>query len=92
MLLMAAGCFSTLAALELPGIFSDNMVLQRDREIRIWGKGEPGETIRVEFKGREGFAQADSDGKWFVTLAALPASAEGALLTVKGRPPRRGHF
>ena len=84
MLLMAAGCFSTLAALELPGIFSDNMVLQRDREIRIWGKGEPGETIRVEFKGREGFAQADSDGKWFVTLAALPASAEGALLTVKG--------
>ena len=29
-------------------IFSDDMVLQRDQPIHIWGKGLPGKTIQVQ--------------------------------------------
>ena len=83
-LLAAGGVFCSLTAVELPGIFSDNMVIQRDREIRIWGKGDPGEAIRVEFKGRKAVTETGRDGRWFVTLAACPASGEGATLTVAG--------
>jgi len=35
------------AEVRLPAIFSDHMVLQRDRPLNIWGWGEPGENVRV---------------------------------------------
>lgn len=31
----------------LPSIFADNMVLQQNSEVAIWGWSEPGETLRI---------------------------------------------
>ena len=72
------------AAVELPSVFGDHMLLQRDCAIRVWGKGRPGEKITVEFKGRSAGSIAGEDGKWAVELPACPASSEGAVLTVQG--------
>lgn len=62
------------AALELPPLFADGMVLQRERPVRIWGWAVPAASIRVELDGRSASAVADGDGRW---EAQLPAHAAG---------------
>ena len=83
-LLALAG--AALANVQLPNIFGDNMVLQRDQAIPVWGKADPGEKITVVLtasgapgaKGkkperRTGKATAGKDGRWMVKLGKLPA-------------------
>lgn len=36
--------------LTLPKVFSDHMVLQRDRVVPVWGSAAPGEKITVTFR------------------------------------------
>jgi len=66
--------------ISLPAFFSNNMVVQRDLPISIWGKTDPGAEVAVSFKGRKGKAIADASGKWRLQLDSLPASAEPAQL------------
>lgn len=72
-----------LSALQLPGIFSDNMVIQRDQEIRVWGKGKPGDRVTVTFKGKNVEGVVDKKGNFMVKLPAFQASAEPAEMVVK---------
>ena len=76
------------AAPKLPNIFSDHMVLQRDRAIPVWGTAEAGEEVSVSFAGQTKTTKADADGKWMVHLDAMPAQAEGAELNVTGKTER----
>ncbi len=70
-------------ALKTHRIFSSNMVLQRDKPIRIWGWAEPGETISVGFGGKNAETVADqTTGRWEVTFAPHSADAIGKTLTV----------
>lgn len=39
---------ASVANVSLPAIFSDNMVLQRNAEVKIWGWAKPGEEIRIK--------------------------------------------
>ncbi|UCF35462.1 MAG: hypothetical protein JSU96_11485 [Acidobacteriota bacterium] len=48
----------------LPAIFSDNMVLQRDQPIPVWGTGSPGDQIRVELNGSSNETSCDEGGGW----------------------------
>lgn len=74
-------CF---AFISLPNIFSDNMVLQREVAIPIWGWASPGEKIEVKFHDQVKKIKCDKSGKWFVNLA--PESAGGPyILSVKGK-------
>lgn len=72
------------AEVRLPGIFADNMVLQREMPVPIWGWASPDEKVTVQFAGQEATATANASGKWRVTLPALKASKEPAQLTVSG--------
>lgn len=80
------------AAPRLPGIFTDQMVLQRDAVLPVWGWADPGENIVVEFAGKFKVATADAAGKWSVKLDPLPASIVPEVLTVRGNTTvsRRG--
>jgi sialate O-acetylesterase len=49
------------------------MVLQRDKNIKIWGWAFPGETVTVNFIGNSYSTAADAGGKWKVMLPELPA-------------------
>lgn len=62
--------------------FADNMVLQRDRAVPVWGKAAPGARVSVKFAGQEKTAVADASGAWRVALDAMPASKEGRELVV----------
>ena len=49
-------------------IFGDNMVLQRDRKVPVWGTAAPGENIVVKINGQEKTAKADEKGNWIVWM------------------------
>jgi len=70
------------AAPRLPAVFGDGMVIQRDVPIPVWGWASPGETVTVSFKGRTETDIVDEDGRWEVTLGALPADEISADLVV----------
>ena len=64
------------AEVRLPAIFSDHMVLQRDRPLPVWGWGEPGEKVRVAL-GRELVETIVSEtGKWQCTLGSQGVSRD----------------
>ena len=67
---------TALAGLRLAPVFSDNLVLQRDARVKIWGLAAPDEKVTVTFAGQQAEAQADKTGNWMVRLAPMPASAE----------------
>lgn len=51
--------------IELPTFFSDNMVLQRNSETNIWGKGTPLKTISIEADwGNSTSTEVLDDGTW----------------------------
>lgn len=63
----------SLAAVSLPSVFADNMVLQQQQKNPIWGKASPGETVNVSFAGNSYQTQADLNGDWRIKLAAKTA-------------------
>jgi sialate O-acetylesterase len=62
-----------LAAVTLPSVFSDHMVVQREMPVPVWGTAEPGEAVQVSLGAEQAAATAGADGKWMVRLAAQPA-------------------
>jgi sialate O-acetylesterase len=54
-------------------LFSDHMVLQSGMTVPVWGKAEPGETVKVTLNGQSQSATAGPDGKWMVRLSKLKA-------------------
>ncbi len=47
------------------------MVVQRNREISVWGQATPGAEVKVEMAGHTGSAKAAEDGAWEVKLPPL---------------------
>lgn len=47
-------------------IFTDNMVLQRDEPIKIWGTGSPETHVEVQFLDKKESTIVDSKGTWSV--------------------------
>ncbi len=72
------------AEVTLPFILSDNMVIQREVPVTIWGWAKPGEKVTVVFAGQKLTAKAGSNGEWKVKLQ--PVAAGGPFeMTVSGR-------
>ncbi|MCH7902985.1 MAG: sialate O-acetylesterase [Armatimonadetes bacterium] len=74
---------SAFAGVTMPAVFSDNMVLQRDQPVRLWGWGTPGEEVRVIVDEEKWLVQVDDNGQWGVTLSAHEAGGPH-VLTVEG--------
>lgn len=64
---------SAKAEVTLPAVFGDNMVLQRDMPLKIWGWAKPGESVTVSLNGQSQKTKANRNGEWLVTLAPLSA-------------------
>lgn len=72
------------AEVKLASIFADNMVLQRDVKIPIWGWAAVNEHITVHFHNQSKSTKADHNGKWIVYLDKENAGGP-FVLTVKGK-------
>jgi sialate O-acetylesterase len=64
-------------------IFSDNMVLQRDMRVPVWGFATKDEKVLVRFNGQEKITYA-KHGKWIVYLQPMKAVSVGQSMTIKG--------
>ena len=78
------GASSLFAAVQLASPFGNNMVLQRDKPIPVWGTAMPGESVTVSFANQTRGTVADKGGRWRVQLDALEASATPRTLTASG--------
>ncbi len=65
-------------------LFQSNMVIQRDKPIRVWGWAAPGEKVTVTFGEKTQSGTAAADRSWKVELPAPPASSEPRTMVVQG--------
>ncbi len=75
--------WTVLGEVRVHPLFSDHTVLQRDKVVPIWGTGNEGESVTVEFAGQRVSGTAHN-GLWSVRLTALKASVDGRELKVTG--------
>tara|TARA_B100000035_G_scaffold312721_1_gene324827 strand:- start:104 stop:2974 length:2871 start_codon:yes stop_codon:yes gene_type:complete len=74
--------------------FTDNMILQRDVKVPVWGQDIGGSEITVKFSGQTKKTITDEHGDWMVKLDPLKASSsertieisnnKGKSITLKG--------
>ena len=81
-ILLAAG-FTASAHLEVPAVFSDNMVLQRDQKVAVWGWADPGDEVTVTFAGQTHTAKVPQNGRFAVVLEPMKASSEPRTLSYR---------
>ena len=72
------------AGVKLPKIFGDNMILQRDRTIPVWGWSDANEKITVQFDHQTKKTKADKNGKWMIKLDNESAGGPYQLI-IKGK-------
>lgn len=63
----------TAQSLEPHALFTDNMILQRDAKVPVWGWAAANESVTVTFKGKKYTSKANKQGKWRILLPATPA-------------------
>ena len=63
--------------------FSDNMVLQRDQPIHIWGKASPGKKISVSLLNQKKATIVQSDSSWDIYLKPIRANSHPSILIVQ---------
>lgn len=83
--LMLLSATAVLADVKLPAVFDDNMVIQQEMPIRVWGWGEPGEKVTVKFKNFGVSATAGDDGMWRISLPSMKADGKVHAMTVSGK-------
>ena len=74
--------FGSSRSIQLPSIFSNGMLLQRNEKVRIFGAGGgDGDTLTVEFAGQTVQA-AFTDNAWEAILQPMDACTEGRTMTI----------
>lgn len=66
--------------LQAAKIFQSGMILQRGKELAVWGTGNPGESVCVEIQGKSAASLTDGNGTWSTILPPLKASEEETLV------------
>ena len=75
---------SSIAKVRMPGIFTDNLVLQQQNGNPVWGWAKPGEEVTVLTSwGTKDSATADKDGKWMI-ITYTTAAGTGHEVTISG--------
>jgi sialate O-acetylesterase len=71
------------SAIELPTIFCDSMIVQREQPIKIWGSCSPNSEVSVSFAGNETVVMSDGLGAFTTELPPMRASREGSDMKIK---------
>jgi sialate O-acetylesterase len=76
----AAGAAPPAVEIELPALFGNHMVLQRDIELPVWGTARPGGEVLIRIAGQRKTALVDEDGSWHARLDPLEAGGPYELI------------
>lgn len=75
------------------GVFTSDMVLQRDQIINVWGwSSNVGSYIYGEFMGEKRYAQVDSNGEWMLQFSPKRYTSKGQTLTIGPKNGRQSVF
>ena len=80
---------SARAELRLHGLFTDNMVLQQDEPVYIFGFADDDDTVTVQFRDQR-IKPRVKDGKWTARLRSLKAGGPDKLTVTAYRNYRKG--
>ncbi|MBD3628589.1 glycosyl hydrolase [Cyclobacterium sp.] len=72
-------------SLQAARIFSDNMVLQRNQPIPVWGVGTAGEEVAVQLGNKKAETRVLANGHWQVALPAFPAGGPHTMSIESGK-------
>lgn len=68
----------------LPDVIGDNMVLQRNQPVPIWGKADIGELVQVNYLNQNKSTTTDEKGNWKIWLDPLSTNATPSSLIISG--------
>ncbi len=75
---------TSIAQLRVANIFSDNMVVQRDAEISIWGWAKPGKRVSVTVQNDEiASTDVDENGRWKIDMSPVKGGPEPFSIVVE---------
>ena len=76
---------NALATIQLPSIFCNNMVLQQNAEVKIWGTANYGEKLTVSgsWSEKSYAVKADKEGNWSTNIST-PKAGGPYSLTISG--------
>src|SRR5215213_156283 len=76
------------AEVKLPSIFTDNMVLQQQAQVPLWGWAKAGSNVSVttSWNGKKYSTKADGSGKWKLKVATPAAGGPFELTISDGTP------
>ncbi len=78
------------AQLTMPRFFSDNMVLQQQSNVALWGTDSPNQKISIQSSwGEKTSAVADANGAWRCEIATFEADNQPQILTIKGSETKK---
>jgi len=76
------------AKVTLPSLVGDNMVLQQQSNIKVWGWSEPNASIKVTASwGAKGSTKCDNEGNWYVTITTPEATFTPYTITISDGEP-----
>lgn len=79
------GITGDFGGLQMPELYTDDMVLQYGQPLKIQGKADAGEKITVSIGKQKQQTTAASNGKWTVTLQPLNAGGPYTLTIAAGK-------
>jgi sialate O-acetylesterase len=84
--LLLAHCFSVNATVKLPALIGNNMVLQQNADIKVWGWADAGEKVVIHASWLTSAASTEtsSDGTWKAILRT-PSAGGPYKMTISGR-------
>ncbi len=85
-LLLLISCFQAYGAVRLPALIGNNMVLQQNAEINVWGWADAGESVSIDasWLSSPSNTKALEDGTWKITIKT-PSAGGPYKITVTGR-------
>jgi len=88
LLLMVFQVFEVKAEIILPSIFGNNMVLQQNSNVAVWGKAAPNTAVRIKtsWNNKTYSARSGSDGSWMIKVSTPQAGGPFNLTISDGKP------
>ena len=88
--LLLAGCMSAKAQVKLQPLFTDNMVLQQQADVPIWGEDKAGKkvTVTTSWDKRKYTTTTAANGKWKVSVATPKAGGPYSITISDGKTVR----
>ena len=80
-----AAAWTAAAKITLPEIIGDNMVLQQNADVKLWGWAAPHTAVKVDASwGARATAKSGGDGRWEVMLKTPAGGYEPQRITIAG--------